>query len=103
MKFHSGTVKCPDEWADSNPPKPCKSSLARKLPLPLTFLGSGRFLPGFAVLLVGDLGEGEEAEEEAGSAESHVGAVRSERSCRGSALHSRPDTGWSQEWLSQKA
>lgn len=38
-------------------------------------------MPGFAVLLAGDVGEGEEAEEEeAGSPERHAAAVRSERS-----------------------
>lgn len=50
--------------------------LAGKLPPLLTFLGSHRLLPDFAVLLAGDLGEGEEAEEQVGSPERHAAAVR---------------------------
>lgn len=61
-------------------------------------------MSGFAVLLAGDLGEAEETEEEeeAGYPERH--AVPSCPSGAAVALpsHGRLDTGWSQEWLSQK-
>ena len=45
------------------------------MPPLLTFLGSHRFWPDFGVLLAGDVGEGEEAEEQAGSPERHAAAV----------------------------
>lgn len=46
------------------------------MPPLLTFLGSCWFWPEFVVFLAGDLGEGEEAEEQAGSPECHSAAVR---------------------------
>lgn len=55
-----------------SPPEPGKVPGAL-----LTFLGRRRLLPPLAVLLARDLGEGDEAEEQAGSPQHHAAAVRS--------------------------
>lgn len=71
------------------------------MPLLLTFLGSHWFWPDLAILLAGDVSEGEEAEEQAGSPERHAAAVRSGAEQRWNSFALPSDspfnTGWNQK------